>query len=316
MESEAKYTLVGGFVIGAMVLGVLAVIWLSGSTNGKDLAGYTIYFRNQSLNGLQLNSAVTMKGIKVGVVDKLEISPRNIELVQVVIKVEKTTPVKTDTAAVINRNLLTGFALVDLVGGKQETPVLREVRKDEQFPVIPEGSSGFDAVASSLPELMNEATEVLTRAKLLLSEENVTTVSKTLHNAEQISATLARNSARIDSVINNADELISQLEKASANLARFTQPGQGELAKLTAEFNAAIEELKKAVTTISNKGSDVAKEVTNSLRVVAQDISTAAMGVAQASRSFSSTAEHLGDLRTVITGPSDRDLGPGEQKPK
>ena len=66
MESDPKYFRVGSFVIICTILLLIFVLWLSGVQDSRNQKTYTIYFRQQTLDGLQKDSFVTMKGIKVG----------------------------------------------------------------------------------------------------------------------------------------------------------------------------------------------------------------------------------------------------------
>jgi phospholipid/cholesterol/gamma-HCH transport system substrate-binding protein len=314
MESNAKYTLVGAFVIGAFTLIVLGVLWLSNKSIGKDFKYYTIYFRNQSLNGLQLNSAITMKGIKVGVVDQLGISEKSIELVQVTAKLDKTAPIKIDTKASITRNLLTGLAVVELSGAKQESADLIALQEGEKYPIIPEGKSDLDAVASSVPELLRDATEVLSQLKEVLKPENIKSIDATIKNVETLSTVFADNGDNISKLISKTTATVSDLQVISSNVSKFTKPGDGDLARLSQSVSSGVEELKVQLKSFGEKSSKTVEELSNSFRVVAQDVNTAATSVAQASRSFATTAEHLGDLRTIVGGPNEKNLGPGEKR--
>jgi phospholipid/cholesterol/gamma-HCH transport system substrate-binding protein len=313
MESNAKYTLVGSFVLGAFVLIFLGVLWLSNAGVGEEFKSYTIYFRNQSLSGLQMNSAVTMKGIKVGIVDKLEIAKKNIELVQVIVKLEASAPVKIDTQATISRNLLTGLAFIELVGSHQESPELSLVREGERYPVIPEGKTSLDAVASSLPELMREATEVLGQISALLKQDNIDSISNTLKNAETITGTIANNSQNIDQLISKTTSLVTELEYMSKQLASITRPGDGELAKLNHSLAEGVTELRTQLSILVEKSTKASTEFGNSVRVVTQDVNNASSAIVSAARTFSLTAERLGELRSLLGGPDEKALGPGER---
>ena len=314
MESNAKYTLVGAFVVGAFLLIILGVLWLSNKSITKDVKFYKIYFRNQTLNGLQLSSPVTMKGIKVGVVDKLGISNKSIELVQVTIKLDQTAPIKIDTKATITRNILTGLAIVELSGGKQDSPDLVELQQDEQYPIIPEGKSEFDSVAASLPELLKDATEVLGELKIVLGPENSQSFSATLKNAEKLSTVIADRGDDIGTLLSSSAKIAKDFERITSNIDKMTRVGDGDFAKLNHSLISSIEEVKVLIKSLTDKSSKVASEFSNSFRVIAQDINTASTSVAQASKSFASTAEHLGDLRSLVKAPDEKNLGPGERK--
>jgi len=313
MESDAKYTLVGGFVLGAFVLILFGVLWLSNKSVTKEVKFYKIYFRNQTLNGLQLSSPVTMKGIKVGVVDTLGISKKSIELVQVTVKLEQSTPVKVDTKATITRNILTGLAVVELSGGKQDSANLAALLAEELYPIIPEGKSEFDSVAASVPELLSDATDVLGQLKQVLAPENIESIHATLKNAERLSGVFAQNSEEIGSLLSTSAKVVKGIEKITSNLERFTKPGDGDFAKLNSSLLASADEVKSQIQSVGDRTSKVAAEFSNSFRVIAQDINTASTSVAQASRSFATSAEHLGDLRNLVRAPDEKTLGPGEK---
>jgi phospholipid/cholesterol/gamma-HCH transport system substrate-binding protein len=314
VEAEAKYTLVGAFVICALAFIVFALIWLSKIGSSADLTSYTIYFGNTSLTGLQVNSAVTMRGIRVGSVKTLEIAPKNIELVKVIVKLEKDTPVKVNTTAVINRNLLTGLASIDLQGGTEDSQPLVVIPPGERFPVIPEGTSGIDKVASSIPELIQEMTGMVGRVSKLLEDENIKRFENIMANIETLSGTIAGKSGEIERLVENTGSLVQKMDQISQNIARITRPGDGDLARLSANLADGAEQVSGMVRNLDEKTSALSTELTNSVRVITQDVNTAATGIAQAAKSFSTTAEHLSDIRSIIRGPDESKLGPGEMQ--
>ena len=67
METEGRYTLVGAVVLAVVALLTLAIVWLTGAADTIAYQTYTIYFKEQSLDGLAVGSPVKMRGIKVGV---------------------------------------------------------------------------------------------------------------------------------------------------------------------------------------------------------------------------------------------------------
>lgn len=314
MESNAKYTLVGAFVIGAFLLTIFSVLWLSNKSVTRDVKFYKIYFRNQTLNGLQLSSPVTMKGIKVGVVDKLGISNKSIELVQVTIKLDQSAPIKIDTTATISRNILTGLAIVELSGGKQDSQDLVALEQDEQYPIIPEGKSELDSVAASLPELLKDTTEVLEELKIILGPENSKSLNATLKNTEKLTSLIASKGEDIGTIISASAKVAKEFDKITTNIYKMTRAGDGDFAKLNHSLIASIDEVKTLIQSIGDNSSKALSEFSNSFRVIAQDVNTASTSVAQASKSFASTAEHLGDLRNLVKAPDEKNLGPGERK--
>lgn len=66
MEAEGRYTLVGTVVLIALGLLAVALVWVGGGADHSSYQMYTIYFRNQSMEGLAVGSPVKMRGIKAG----------------------------------------------------------------------------------------------------------------------------------------------------------------------------------------------------------------------------------------------------------
>jgi phospholipid/cholesterol/gamma-HCH transport system substrate-binding protein len=313
VESEAKYTLVGLFVVIATLLVVVAVMWLSKAGTGAEHEDYTVYFTRQSLEGLQVNSVVTMKGIKVGSVDSFSISAANIEQVKVLLVLSKDTPVKTNTRAIIKRNLLTGLAWIELVGGSQEAPRLVSIAEGEDYPVIPEGISELEAVAKSVPELIYEAGEVLKRIKETLSPENVQALSSSLKNVEDFTALLGRNDSDLRRTIKNVGDAAQELQSMSKSIGTAARNGDKQVEALAAQLLKNADELNRLIKTLNETVSDLGVSMKSSTQVVVQDVSNISQSLTQAARSFTATAEHLSDLKNVVGGPAEKNLGPGER---
>src|SRR5258706_8975334 len=124
------------------MLAVAIVGFEGGGGQGNDVP-FKIYFARQSLEGLQIRSDVTMKGIKVGAVTGFRISSRRPGTVEVVVRVDATAPILQSTQATVERHLLTGIASIRLVNGDESSPPLRAGQPDEPHPLIAEGDSEY-----------------------------------------------------------------------------------------------------------------------------------------------------------------------------
>jgi len=282
MESEAKYALVGGAIIGLVALIVAWLLWLSHIGQSSQYHHYTIYFRHHSLSGLQPDSSVTMRGIKVGSVDNLLIASQDIELVKVVVRLEADTPVKVDTKAVIQRNLLTGLANIDLIGGSQNTPVLTVIAANENYPIIPEGQNELAAIQSTLPDALTNANEVLMRLTGVLSEENRQAVSVTLANIKHLSEQLAGSEGTFYGALNAINSL-------AADIRNLVQHVDRSASKLTAS-------------------------VTTTTSVASLELTALAKSLSQAAQALAATLDRFSDPQAILRGPNPDILGPGERR--
>lgn len=181
MDSKVRYKLVGVFILINVFLFIGILTWLIGGTGFEQIDRYIVYFERQSLDGLQKDSLVTMKGIRVGVVEGFVISDENIERVKVLLRLEKGIPVKTDTRAVLRRNLLTGLAKIDLTGGTQSAELL-SVSGNEEYPVIPEEVTQLEKIANEVPDILGKFDHVANRLTMLFSDKNISSLESTLQS--------------------------------------------------------------------------------------------------------------------------------------
>ncbi len=163
MESDARYAWVGAALLGLVIILAGGLYWLLGGADNTIMRHYLVYFQRQSLEGLQINSAVRMQGVNVGKVADYAIMPGEAKRVRVILQVDARTPVLEGVEAVVTRNLVTGLAAVDLnnrpEGGKQ----LESVPAGEAYPVIKEGVPQFARVASTLEGLGESGQTTLDR---------------------------------------------------------------------------------------------------------------------------------------------------------
>jgi len=72
MRNKANPTLIGAFVLSALLLGLGAVLYLGGKGYGKSAADFILYFE-EDVRGLRQGSPVTLRGVKIGQVKRMTI---------------------------------------------------------------------------------------------------------------------------------------------------------------------------------------------------------------------------------------------------
>ena len=313
MEAKAKYMLVGSTVSILSILLVVAIIWLAEMGGHKNTRKYTIYFQKYSLAGLQEDSAVTMKGIRVGSVARLKISPENIEQVQVIIEVNAGTPIKKDTEAVIDRNLLTGLAHIDLINSHQETALLTTVPPGEEFPVIPEGQAGLETIiTTTLPNLLANVDNMVRNANDMFSPENRQLLQEMLLDVSAATRKLSNSQAQLSHLLEEATKLAGE----SRTVVHDLDLRAATVEKSVTETIAMLQEKIQAVTPLIRQLQDTAGNLNNA---VSDSAGTIALEVEYLSEELAKTAQQLSDTleeyknpREIILGPDRSSLGPGE----
>jgi len=313
MEPEARYTTVGATLLVLVLTVVLAMVWLARTGARADFRYYTIYFERQSLEGLQIGGDVNIRGVKVGRVEHYSISRENINLVQVTIRIDRNSPVSTNTVAVVDRNILTGLARINLVTPGRPGPELTEVRTSEQYPVIAEGHSDIEQLTGAMNRLAITGASALANMEELLNKENRDAFGTTLANLRKISSGLSQRMGRLDEVADALAKNAAEFGKASRDIAdgveslsKSTRPVASQADATLRDLSKAAQALERATTTLAKTLDQATHAGVLELRATAQELRASAEILARA-------ADRLQDPRAVLYGPNPAQLGPGEQ---
>jgi phospholipid/cholesterol/gamma-HCH transport system substrate-binding protein len=313
MEAEVHYKTVGATLVCLVLAVVLAMVWLARTGARADFRYYTIYFERQSLEGLQVGGDVNIRGVKVGRVEQYSISRDNINLVRVTIRIDRNSPVSTNTVAVVDRNILTGLARINLVTPGRPGPELTEIRSGEDYPVIAEGHSDIEQLTGAMNRLAITGASALANMEELLDKDNRDAFKATLANLRELSSGLAERVGRFDEVALALEKTATDFGKASReiaagvdNLSRSAQPVANQADIALRDLSKAAQALERATTTLSRSLDAATNTGVLELRATAQELRASAEILARA-------ADRLQDPRAVIFGPNPAQLGPGEQ---
>lgn len=331
MEPEARYTMIGAVLLAIVVALVAAFVWLSSSGRASDFRSYTVYFERQSLEGLQVGGDVNMRGVKVGRIQNFTISRDNINRVKVTIRVARATPVSENTNAVVARSIVTGLARINLDTPGTPGPELVSVAINEQYPVIPEGTSNLDQIADSVSKLASQADIALENLNSVMNDKNQKSLTQALTAIRDLSVGLNRRLVTVDemavsfqassaafqslsrdlsgasSKVANAvapvgDEASQSLRDASETLKQLRQSS----ANLERDVAKSLAVLNKGVTDLSNRTDDAVDVGLNEMRATTEALRSSLAIVSR-------TLDRLQDPKAIVIGPSDSQLGPGER---
>jgi phospholipid/cholesterol/gamma-HCH transport system substrate-binding protein len=212
METRASYLIVGAVVL-VLIAGLGAFgVWLVRADVDRNMARYEIAFSG-SVSGLPEGGQVLYRGIPVGRVAEIRIDPDDVETVLVTVEIDRETPIKEDTVASLELQGLTGIAYVQLRGGTQASARLDP--DAEPPPRIPSRPSALEQVFESTPELLTRTMAMVERLSLVLTDENLEAVARTLRNVETVTATLAARSDSIDTALAGAAEMTGTIQATS-----------------------------------------------------------------------------------------------------
>lgn len=315
METEGRYTLVGTLVLAVAVLTTLAIVWLAGAADTIAYQTYTIYFKQQSLDGLAVGSPVKMRGIKVGVVDGYRFARGGDEAVSVIARIDEGVPVHVGAEAYIKRNLVTGIASVEINNGPSSSPLLDEAPKGERYPVIAEGSSDIDKVATALSRLAVNGAQVLEKMNTLLSDDNQRAVNQTLANLNELSTHLAANKESLSAAVQGIRDASEEFRLASASVGQAATRVEGSIVSIGQNADAALKEATLAMEKLQRDAGLISAQIQQLTETGTLEMTNVSRDIRTSADVLTTAGQRLSNPRTILFGPGQQQLGPGEKMP-
>lgn len=315
MESEARYTLVGATLVALVVAAVAAIFWLKSSGSRDEVERYTIYFQRQTLDGLQVGADVTMLGISIGRVENYEVDTRTMNRVRVTVRISARAPVTTATTAVVQRNLLTGIARIALSPPAEAGPVqpLLAAPQGEDHPVIAEGKSDFDEIADAANRITKSGSLALDNLNAVMSRDNRAAFAATLTNVRDITTALNQRMDRIDDATVALARTAAQVGMASRDIAASVRQLQQSANPAVGQAEATLRDVSRAVEQLERQTTAVTQRVDTAIEIGALEVSATTRELRATAEVLSRTLDRVRDPRTLLLGPSQDQLGPGEQ---
>jgi len=210
-----NYALVGAFVLILGAVLIAGVLWLA--SGGSLQKKYDLYLAivDESVAGLNLNAPVKYNGVDVGKVQEIRLDPVNPERVNLLFAIERGTPIKEDTVAVLKIQGLTGIAYVELSGGARDAPLLRATA-GSNYPVIRTKPSLSARLENVLTTVLAKLDSTSNNLNALLSDENRAAFTSALADIATVAHTIAARKDALDAGIANAARTFENASRATA----------------------------------------------------------------------------------------------------
>lgn len=304
-----NYAVVGAFILLLGAALIVVVLWLaSGGALQKKFDLY-LAVEDESVAGLNLNAPVKYSGVDVGKVQEIQLDLANPERVRLLLAIERGTPIKENTVAVLKTQGLTGIAYVELGGSTQDALPLKATG-DEEYPVIrtkPSLSTRLETILTTVLEKLDHTTSNI---DALISKDNQEALKTTLADLATITHTVAMRKDTIDKGIASASRTFNNTEQVSKQmepLIKQMMHSAESIEKTSREAAIAINSANHTVNSVGNDVSRVTNETLPELQRLIGELST----TAGALRRLSEQTER--DPASVLRGRSPVPAGPGEE---
>lgn len=206
----------GIFVAVALIAFVLATLWLTGKQGSEPTVNYSMFFK-KDVGGLTVGGPVFYLGVEVGTVTSMNIVPGNPMRVRVDARVLKSAPIDSGTYASLAFQGITGVAVIKLYADPGVHEPL-QITKDSKFPVIAVRDTGFSALLSRAPAIIEKLDSVLVQINQVLGEENRLLVSGMLEDFAGVAHELASQKEAIGEIPGLLKTSLEQIDSSLAQL--------------------------------------------------------------------------------------------------
>ena len=259
-----NYTFVGLFVIVLAAVLLAGVLWLA--SGGAFQKKYDLYraIEDESVAGLNLNAPVKYNGVDVGKVKEIQLDTGNPNRVNLIFAIERGTPIKEDTVAVLKTQGLTGIAYVELSGGARDSPLLL-LGTDGELPVIRTKPSLSARLENVLTTVLTKLDSTSNNLNAFLSDENQASFKSALADIAAVAHTLAARKGELDAGIVNGAHTLENTSKATAQLGPvIDRIGRGADA-IEKMGNEVARTSATAGKTVNSVGADVKRFTADTL---------------------------------------------------
>lgn len=308
MESKVNFAVVGAFVLVLGTALLTGLLWLSSEKSLRTSYDTYLVYMTESVSGLNPDAAVSYRGVRIGRVRGIALAPGDPERVQLTLEVNRDTPIKQDTVAVLQTQGLTGIAHVELSGGNRDSPRLVP-NQGEEYPVIRSGPSlilKLDTQVSALLENLNRSSE---RFNAVLDERNRGALRETLASLQTVSRALAGRSAAIDSGLTDAARTMQNAVRLTGELSQLVERAQRSADAFDRMTDEGARAGVSAVRTIDSANTELKAFSTETLpevRALVMDLRSLTTSL----KRFSDELER--DPGVLLRGRATPEPGPGE----
>jgi len=292
MNQKTTPTLIGVFVVGAVSLAAVGVVYFGGGQAFVDKRPYVMYF-DGSLNGLDVGAPVMFRGVKLGSVTRIVLRyyaaeekpeiPVFVELLPGVVEhVGGELPPGTVMRSLIqDHGLRARLALESFVTGKlaiqldfHEDKEARYVGRDPGIPEIPTIPSRMEELENTLKDMPIE--EIVAEIRGTFENINKLAGSPDLREAiqsftatvDEFGALARRIDAQVDPVLTSVkdtfdganelvrseqvSEAISSIHGAADDFGRLSRSADAEIKPLVTNFQSTLANADEAFKSIQS----------------------------------------------------------------
>jgi phospholipid/cholesterol/gamma-HCH transport system substrate-binding protein len=300
MARKTSKFMIGLFVTIGASIGLIAVIWLGAFKYFEKGATYVTFF-NESVQGLQADSAVKYRGVEVGRVEKIRVAPDS-KLIEVVMKIDLRGDLEREYVAQLKAAGITGIVFVELNRKEPGEPDFSpQITFASEYPIVASKPSDISQIVSSVQVILedikkidtagisNQINSTLTVVEATVGHLNgvIGTVDKALakEKLEDLLIEVKNTLGKIQHLVSNAENELqalnlaktgAHLETATARIEKIVS--SGEIEKIVTEAHDTVAKLNQVIEGLDRTIEGLDRRsvaVTNDIKVTSENLKRA-----------------------------------------
>lgn len=315
-DSSINYVVVGGFVSVMVVVFVIIISILAGSTGATDKY-YTVY---NNVGGLKYGTQVLYEGYQIGQVDSIEpmFDDDSVQF-RVDIEIDEGWVIPDDSVARATVSGLLSAMTIDIAGGESTQPLLPGalipgVAPSNFFAALSEIGAEFgDLSQNSIKPLIENFNSYVTQigdaavdnAGPMLA--NLKTISEDLNRqVPEISASFTRTAKMIETDVmspgnrTNLKSILTNFETASSDMAGLAE----ELNETRTLIHDSVVMINNVVAENSTDVNDAVKDLRYTLATISRTIDDITGNLESTSRNFAEFSRSIRQNPGLLLGGS------------
>jgi phospholipid/cholesterol/gamma-HCH transport system substrate-binding protein len=220
MSGRSSKFLIGLFVITGLMIGAIIIIWAGASDLFMKGSTYVSYF-DESVQGLQNDSAVKYRGVEIGKVESIRVAP-DYRLIEVVMKINLSGDLQKQTISQLRTTGITGIVFIELDRIKPgEHLDFQTVSFKTAYPIIPSRPSDISKLLADANKIMQSIKELDFKG----ISDQLKNTTKAIENflagkhTNNIMTNLDSTSANIDQSMENLRVTLEKLQEFSESIS-------------------------------------------------------------------------------------------------
>jgi len=273
--------LVGLFVAGGAAILAISLVWVGATKYFERGELYVTYF-DESVQGLEKDSDVKYRGVKVGRVRDIRIAPDN-RLIGVIMSITLRSDPAETTVAQLKITGITGIMFVNLdrrdPGDISQSPKIEFV---SEHPIIPSKPSDIRQIMAALENLAQRFKDIDIRGAVDAFKDTVKDIGNVARSKE-IKVTLEK----MEKTMGNLEYATSRVEKSDT---------AGTLQDTLADARETLKDARIVVTKLT-QGVEALKlaRLGDNISAIARDLKGTGQNIKQASETLEMLLERLYD---------------------